>query len=137
MRSDTPQVEIAYSIQFERDVRALSRRYRRIRSDLEAVLAQLLEGERPGDRVRGTDREVYKVRARNSDAGRGKRGGYRLIYLVLEPGRIVLISAYFKSEREDISADEIRRAISEFERSPETETTEPVDETSPDGAEEE
>ena len=110
-----PELTLQYAHRFEHDVRALTRRYRHIRSDLDPVFARLLAGERPGDRIRGTEGEVYKVRVRNSDVGRGKRGGYRLIYLAADPETVVLISIYFKSDLEDISAEEIRRAVEEYE----------------------
>lgn len=65
---------------FERDLKRLGRRYRRIRRDLEPLIGQLLAGESPGDRVQGVRTVVYKVRLPNSDARRGKSGGYRVIY---------------------------------------------------------
>ncbi len=50
-------------------------------NDLNPVLIQLEAGETPGDRIQGLGSyRVYKARIRNSDAQRGKSGGYRVVY---------------------------------------------------------
>jgi hypothetical protein len=59
--------------------------------------------------------EVYKVRARNSDASKGKSGGYRLIYYVKSDSEVVLITVYSKTEQTDIAPEEIRRIILDLE----------------------
>lgn len=43
------------------------------------VTEQLGAGKTPGDRIRGLDYRLYKVRVRNTASTRGKRGGYRII----------------------------------------------------------
>jgi hypothetical protein len=48
-----------------------------------------------------------------SDAARGKRGGYRLLYYLQTPTEIILVTIYSKSEQSDISAEEIRRILKE------------------------
>ncbi len=48
-------------------------------------------GEILGDRLIGLDAEVFKVRVRNSDASRGKSGGYRIIYWLKLPECVVLV----------------------------------------------
>ncbi len=60
---------------FERDLKRLARRYPQIRNDIEPIIDRLAAGETPGDRVRGVQSIVYKVRVANSDARRGKSGG--------------------------------------------------------------
>jgi len=71
----TRRVETAPT--FERDLQRLSRRYKNIRGDIEPIINELIAGGLPGDRVKGVATVVYKVRAVNSDARRGKSGGYR------------------------------------------------------------
>lgn len=45
----------------------------------------------------------------DSSRGKGKRGGYRVIYLdILEVELAFLIALYDKNEKEDISSDEKR-----------------------------
>jgi mRNA-degrading endonuclease RelE of RelBE toxin-antitoxin system len=71
----------------------------------------LRNGEAPGDQIPGTGYTLYKVRIRNSDARRGKSGGYRIIYYIQTPTNVVLITLYSKSDQSDVSADEVRQII--------------------------
>ncbi len=117
MSSDPPastDVPVEHTAEFKRNVRQLAKKYRRIRSDVQPVIDQLVRGETPGDEVprTGEDRVVFKVRIRNSDSSRGKSGGYRMIYWV-KPSSVVLVSIYSKSEQGDISRQLIRRVIAE------------------------
>jgi len=73
-------LRVEYTPEFKRDLRALWKRHRHTRSDVEPVINQLSAGEIVGDRVRGTSCAIYKVRVRNSDIQKGKRSGYRVIY---------------------------------------------------------
>lgn len=50
---------------------------------------------------------VYKVRIRNSNIQKAKSAGYRLIYQVESLTSILLLTIYSKSDREDITANEI------------------------------
>jgi mRNA-degrading endonuclease RelE of RelBE toxin-antitoxin system len=112
---ENPQVEVRFSKQFKRDLKQLVKRYRRIKSDLNPVLEQLQSGETLGDRIQGTQHLVYKVRIRNTDARKGKSGGYRVIYYIQVVERIILITIYSKSEQSDISSEEIVNIIQEVE----------------------
>jgi mRNA-degrading endonuclease RelE of RelBE toxin-antitoxin system len=58
---------------------------------------------------------VYKARARNSDIQKGKSAGYRIIYQIKTPVRVVLVTIYSKLDQADISAEQIRRIVAEFE----------------------
>ena len=111
----SPSVEIRFTPEFKRNLRALSKRYPHIRSDLEPILEQLQAGDLVGDRIPRIGHVLFKARIRNHDARRGKSGGYRLIYYLQEPKRLVLITLYSKSEQSDIAAAEVRRIIREFE----------------------
>jgi PPOX class probable F420-dependent enzyme len=74
---------------------------------------QLQAGEHPGDKVPGVGYDVYKVRLPNPSAGRGKSGGFRVIYYVQVADRILLLTIYSKTEQADVTADEIRAVIAE------------------------
>ena len=103
---------IAYSDAFKHQLKRLSRRYRRIRFDIQPIVEQLEAGDTPGDQIQCPGYTVYKVRARNSAAERGKRGGYRIIYYLETEIDILLITIYSKTDQSDIKPDEIRRIIS-------------------------
>lgn len=105
----TRRVEVAPT--FERDLKRLSRRYRRIRQDLEPLIKQLIAGDTPGDRLQSVAAPVYKVRLPNRDAGRGKSGGYRVIYYLPAGDFTVLLTIYSKTDQADIPAAEIARIL--------------------------
>jgi len=96
-----------YSEAFKRQIKRLSRRYRRIKNDVQPVLEQLESGATPGDQIQGVGYPLYKVRVKNSDAKRGKSGGYRIIYYLVSGDEITLITIYSKSDQSDIGAAEI------------------------------
>jgi mRNA-degrading endonuclease RelE of RelBE toxin-antitoxin system len=98
----SPPVVVRFTPEFKRNLRALSRKYRHIRSDVQPVIERIQEGNFAGDQISGTGRTVLKVRVRNSDLGKGKSAGYRLIYLLNTPTDAVLVTIYSKSEQSDI-----------------------------------
>lgn len=108
-------VDLVYTPEFKRNLRALSRKYRRIHSDLQPVIDQLQAGEIIGDQISGTRYTVFKVRIRNSDIRKGKSSGYRLIYYLKRHASIVLVTIYSKLDQGDISAQQLRRILQEFE----------------------
>ena len=112
---DQGPVDVRFTPEFKRNVRALAKRYRRIRADIEPVIAQLRNGDLIGDRIPRLGHTLYKVRIRNTDSRRGKSGGYRVIYYLHTPQKIVLITVYSNSDQSDVSANDIRRIIREFE----------------------
>ena len=73
-------MQVEFTQEFKRNLRALARKYRHIRSDVQPMIDQLLAGEVIGDQVPGTRYTIFKVRVRNSDIQKGKRSGYRLVY---------------------------------------------------------
>jgi len=109
--------EIRLTLEFKRNLRHLAKKFRHIKSDLQPLLDQLELGATPGDRVMRVRHVVYKVRVQNSDNGKGKRSGYRLLYYIKVENLIVLLTIYAKNEQEDIPVEKIRQIISEFDES--------------------
>jgi mRNA-degrading endonuclease RelE of RelBE toxin-antitoxin system len=119
-----PPVQVTFSDRFERDVRRLGKRDRRIRLDIQPLIEQLESGELLGDRIPGIGYTIFKVRVRNSSAQKGKSGGYRVIYYLKTSDRILLVTMYSKSEQSDIAAAEIREILTLAEaRLPDLENT--------------
>ena len=112
--SPKPAVNIFFTPEFKRNVRALAKKYPHIRSDVQPLIEKLQHGEWIGDQVQGTGYAIFKVRNRNSDASRGKSGGYRAIYYLKTQTAIILVTIYSKTEQSDISAAKIRKILSEF-----------------------
>ena len=116
MSNNTPLVEIDLTPEYKRNLRKLSKKYRQIRLDTQAILEQLQVRNFIGDRLSGMDEEYFilKVRVKNSDIQKGKSAGYRLIYRVESEDSVLLLTIYSKSEREDISPNEISSILAEF-----------------------
>jgi mRNA-degrading endonuclease RelE of RelBE toxin-antitoxin system len=108
------QVRVEFTPEFRRNLRALSKKYRRIRSDVQPIVRKLQAGDFVGNRIPGTQYVVFKVRVRNSDIPKGESAGYRLIYQVKEPALVVLVTVYSKLDQSDISAKRIRQILTEF-----------------------
>lgn len=108
---------VHYAEAFKRQLKRLSRRNRSIRTDIEPLVEALNAGETPGDQIQGVGHAVYKVRLRNTDAGRGKRGGYRVIYYLPDRDDVLLVSVYSKTDQSDISADQIQKIVDDEEQS--------------------
>ena len=106
-----PAVTVRYSDAFKRQLKRLSRRYRRIRGDVQPLLERLSVGETLGDRIQAPGHVLYKVRVRNSDAARGKSGGYRIIYYIHTETELLLVAIYCKSDQADISHRELLEII--------------------------
>lgn len=111
-------VQVEFTPEFKRNLRALSKKYRHIRSDIQPVIGQLEAGEIIGDQVPRVQYAIFKVRARNSDIRKGKRSGYRLIYHLKSPKNVILITLYSKLDQADISARQIKHIIAGFEKQP-------------------
>lgn len=110
------QIRVEYTPLFVRFVKHLAKKYRSIQKDLQSLVAELEQGDTPGDQVPGTRYAVYKVRVRNSDVPKGKSGGYRVIYYLKQADLIVLLAMYAKTERLNLSPDEIKRMIEEYDQ---------------------
>lgn len=113
--SEFSQVNIRFTPEFKRNMLALAKKYRRIRSDVQPIIEQLQAGNLPGDQVPGVGLPIFKVRIRNRDAGKGKRGGYRALYYLQTTTTVILVTIYSKSEQSDVSAAAIRDILHEFD----------------------
>ncbi len=108
-------VNVSFTPEFKRNLRALSRKFRHIREDIDPIINQLQGGQLPGDQVTGTGYTIFKLRVSNRDVQKGKSGGYRLIYYLQTKSEIILITIYSKAEQADISASQIRRIVGELD----------------------
>jgi mRNA-degrading endonuclease RelE of RelBE toxin-antitoxin system len=122
--TESSTIEIRLTVEFQRKLRTLSKKYRQIQRDLEEILQQFQAGNFSGDRLSGVGYEIFKARVKNSDIKKGKSAGYRLIYWIYSANTIVLLDIYSKSEQEDIEVKEIQRILVEFESQSNPEQTE-------------
>ncbi len=106
---------IRFSPRFTQDFKQLQKRYRHVSDDLRSLLDQLRHAETPGDQIQNIGYTVYKVRIKNSDAQRGKSGGYRAVYYLEMADQVVMVTLYSKSDQSDIPAETLRRIIEDYE----------------------
>jgi mRNA-degrading endonuclease RelE of RelBE toxin-antitoxin system len=110
-----PSNRVFVTDEFKRSARALEKRYRSLRLDLQSLIEKLQSGEFPGDQISGTSYTVYKVRVKNSTIRKGKSGGYRVIYQILSPDAVVLLCLYSKSDQDDVPAADLLSIIENFQ----------------------
>jgi hypothetical protein len=86
---------------------------------LQQIQSDLLDNPERGRIVRGLN-GVRKARASNPSRGKGKRGGFRYLYLYLERrDHIHLLFLLDKDEQEDLNDDQqagIRRMVEQIKR---------------------
>ena len=116
MQNDGSSIEVALTQRFQRDLRTLAKRYRRIRSDLQPLVEQLQMGDLPGDRIAGIEYTLFKVRLKNSDIQKGKSAGYRVVYYLETQAQIVLVTIYSKSDQASTEDAILRDAILRYEQ---------------------
>ena len=107
-------VNISFTLEFKRNLRALAKKYRSIRTDIQPLIDQLTVGELPGEQVPGVSLTIFKVRLKNSDIHKGKRSGYRCIYYLKTRNDIILVTIYSKSEQSDVSAAQLHAILREM-----------------------
>jgi mRNA-degrading endonuclease RelE of RelBE toxin-antitoxin system len=116
MPNEPPSVQVEFTPEFKRNLRALAKKYHHIRSDIKPIIDEIETGDFVGDRIPGTAYVVFKVRVENSDIPKGKSSGYRLIYQIRTSILAVLVTIYSKLDQTDISPGQIRRILQEFDR---------------------
>lgn len=73
---------------------------------LSAIENDLLQDSERGDIIQGT-KDARKARIADPSRGKGKRGGFRYIYIYFESfARIYLLLFYGKDAKDDLSAAE-------------------------------
>ena len=115
-------LEIIRTIQFERNVKGLSKRYRSLEDDIKilmSVIAEYPEGKLPiSFRLRGYPGcyfvKVKKIRS-DSFPSKGINSGFRLIYCWMETdGQIQLIELYHKKDKELENANLLKKFCNEI-----------------------
>lgn len=94
---------------FAKQVKKLTKRYRKIRKDIDHFLDGIQNIDHLGITLGDN---LYKTRIRNSSAQKGKSGGFRLFTLVnYNTKQIVLVYIYSKSDLENITEQELDEII--------------------------
>ena len=112
------RIDADASPKFQKLLRKLERDYRRIKEDLREAFRRIEEAYTKAAHATAIPRfggRVWKYRWRSSDLQRGAQGSIRIIAFH-DPDNNVLypILVYVKSEKEDVSAQEIEKAIDDL-----------------------
>ena len=83
--------------------------------DIREFQREIETGKIHGDQITGLDYFVYKARLPNRSARRGRRGGFRIIYVLEDSDSATFLHIYSKSDKNDVSASEIRRMLRNLE----------------------
>ncbi len=110
-------VTVEYLPEFKRDIKQLAKKYPSLKSDISPLIEQLQHGHLPGDEIPHTKPYIiYKERVTNSDLGKSKRSGYRVIYWLKSEGNVLLVTIYAKSIQTNISSKQITEIIKNYLR---------------------
>ena len=83
----------------------------RLRSAVADLREELTADPEAGDVIPGSG-GLRKVRMAGAGAGRGKRGDFRVVYVLMVNRAVaMLLDGYSKSQKEDVSAEELARLI--------------------------
>jgi len=108
--------EIVLPELFKKVVADLRKKYPSVAEDLKVALRVVADNPELGRSLRGYG-HIKKLRVRNSDMRKGKRGGYRLIYSIDNSAKVVApLMLYAKSQKPDISKKELKTLIASLEK---------------------
>ncbi len=101
--------EVRATPRFERRLKQLARKYRRVGQDFAPLTDLLTANPRAGDSIPGFGDTVFKIRLASSDMKKGKSGGLD------ESARVVhLLTIYAKSEQENPDPNELQDVLAEL-----------------------
>ena len=104
---------IEVSSRFEKELKQLAKKYKKIKNDLILFKKNILNNPTLGTPL-GND--CYKIRIPNSSIPAGKSGGFRIITLVkIEKNRIILLTIYSKTDKDNISKEELNSILQNLE----------------------
>lgn len=102
---------IEYSESFLKEAKQLSKKYKLLKSDLKQAVDKI---ETKNDLGVYLGFNLFKKRVKNSSISTGKSGGFRVIIYQQIKDKIVLISIYSKTEKENFSTEELSKLLKDF-----------------------
>jgi len=98
--------------EFKKNTKKLSKRYKKIKFDILALIEQLESDPHIGTHLFSN---CYKIRLANSSVLTGKSGGFRVITFIDETSNVYLLTIYSKSDQDNISDAKIVDLIKSIE----------------------
>ena len=97
-------MNIEYSDSFLKEAKKLSKKFKLLKPDLKYAVDEIQSKNDLGVYL-GFD--LFKKRIKNSSIPTGKSGGFRIIIYKKVEDKLILISIYSKTEKENLSDDEL------------------------------
>ncbi|MCT7625064.1 type II toxin-antitoxin system RelE/ParE family toxin [Aliarcobacter butzleri] len=102
---------IEYADTFLKEAKQLSKKFKLLKSDLKQAVDEI---ETKNDLGVYLGFNLFKKRVKNSSIPTGKSGGFRVIIYQQIENKIVLISIYSKTEKENLSDEELSEIIKQY-----------------------
>lgn len=102
---------IQYSDSFLKEAKKLSKKYTLLKSDLKNAVKEI---ETKNDFGVYLGFNLFKKRVKNSSIPTGKSGGFRIIIYEQVEDKIILISIYSKTKKENLSDEELSKIIKQY-----------------------
>jgi len=100
------QYNVITTPHFDRELKRLAKKYASLKNEYSQLIDDLKDNPEKGTSM---GNNLFKIRLAIASKGKGKSGGARVItYLKTEQGNIYLLSIYDKSEKNNISDNEIK-----------------------------
>lgn len=95
--------KLIFAEHFKKQCKSLTKKHPRVIGDIRTALEVFQK-----ETAQYLGAKLYKIRISSSDIRKGKRGGFRVILLVIEIANILVpITIYAKNDRETISEKEL------------------------------
>lgn len=104
-------LSIEYSDNFLKEAKKLSKKYKSLKIDLQEAVKEINENNDLGIFL---GFNLYKKRVKNSSIPTGKSGGFRIIIYQQIEDKIVLISIYSKTDKENLTDDELSLILKNY-----------------------
>jgi len=101
-------VIIEYSDNFLKEAKQLSKKFKLLKADLQQAVKEI---ETQNDLGVYLGFNLFKKRVKNSSVPTGKSGGFRIIIYQQIENKIVLISIYSKTQKENLTDEELSTLI--------------------------
>ena len=102
---------IEYADSFLKEAKQLSKKFKLLKSDLKQAVDEIKTNNDIGVYL---GFNLFKKRVKNSSIPTGKSGGFRVIIYQQIENKIVLISIYSKTEKENLSDEELSEIIKQY-----------------------
>ena len=102
---------IEYADSFLKEAKQLSKKFKLLKTDLKQAVEDI---ETKNDLGVYLGFNLFKKRVKNSSIPTGKSGGFRVIIYQQIENKIVLISIYSKTEKENLSDEELSEIIKQY-----------------------